>query len=162
MKTIRLLKICLAASVAIYISMVALSNIFEYSINFNYLSQIMRMEHVFEKVNIERAVFSPILHHAAFITIIIWEVISAVILWIGVIQSLKSIHDPILFSKSKEMITIGLLLLLILFSLVFVAIGGQYFASWQSQTFNSVRAVTPYLSFVGLVTILWVLPEKAQ
>lgn len=147
-------------SVALFITIIAIHNMIDYQVNYDYLTQIMSMEHTFKSKVMSHAITNPVLCHLALTMIIIWEVMASGILWFGAIKSFRNLNDSSNFEASKQLATIGLLFLLLMFGFIFYAIGGQYFASWQSQVYNSVHAANKYFPFVGIITILWMMPER--
>jgi predicted small integral membrane protein len=56
---------------------------------------------------------------------------------------------------------IGLLMLLLLFGAGFVAIGGEWFAMWQSKTWNGLDAATRVIVLTGVALVVSNLPGAA-
>lgn len=158
----RLLKIALIFSVALYITLIACTNILDYEINLKYVAKVMLMDDIFPESTLHsRAIQSPMLHMLAHLTILIWEWVSAFLCWFGLYVALKHYrHDVEQFRQAKKPAAVALLSLLVFFALVFFAVGGQWFASWQSKQFNAVAAVLPYFVFVGFIFIIWLQPEE--
>ena len=135
----RLIKILLSASVAVYISIVCFNNIFDYDSNFPFVRMVASMDDTFSKErNGWRAINKLWLHHALFIFIIIWEIIVATLLWIGVYKMFRTIKTPAAaFKTAKRHTAFGLALGVLLWFTVFIAIGGEWFLMWQSKTWNA-------------------------
>ena len=129
----------LSASVALYISIVCFNNIFDYDSNFPFVRMVASMDDTFSKErNGWRAINNSWLHHTLFIFIIIWEIIVATLLWMGVYKMFRNIKKPAaMFKIAKSYTAFGLAFGVLLWFTVFIAIGGEWFLMWQSKTWNA-------------------------
>ncbi len=135
----RLIKILFGISAAIYITIVCFNNIFDYNANFPFVSMVASMSDTFSKdKNGWRAIENTSLHHVLFIFIILWEIIIAVFLWLGVYKMFLNLKSPaIYFKASKKYTAAGLSLGVLLWFTIFIAIAGEWFLMWQSKTWNA-------------------------
>ncbi|WOJ90593.1 DUF2165 domain-containing protein [Methylocapsa polymorpha] len=140
MLAIRLAKIGCVAAVAFYVSLVAFNNITDYWTNFVFVTHVLDMDQIFPQSDIRwRAVTSPILHHVGYVLIIVVEILVAGLNAIGAImmaRQLKAKAQP--FQQAKSFAVAGLALGFLLYEGGFVAVGGEWFGMWQSQTWDGV------------------------
>lgn len=162
--TNRLLKIILLLSCALLMSLAVIDNIFAYDINFEYIQHIMSMDTTFKHPHITwRAVQNPVIHHLCYILIILLEAVASVLLWMGVIYLLKYIKsDSVQFQSAKEWGILGLLWTIGLYSLVFTTIASQWFASWQSSSWNAKSAAMPFIILLGITYLILAKKEDAD
>lgn len=135
----RIIKVLLSASVALYVSLVCFNNVFDYNSNFPFVRMVASMDDTFSKErNGWRAINNPVLHHALFIFIILWEITVATLLWAGVYRMFSNLKAPATtFKKEKKYVACGLGLGVLLWFTVFIAIGGEWFLMWQSKSWNA-------------------------
>jgi len=137
---IRLAKIGCVAAVAFYVALVAFNNMTDYWTNFVFVTHVLDMDQVFPQSDIRwRAVTSPILHHAGYVLIIAVETLVAALNAIGAMmmaRQLKAKAQP--FQQAKSFAVAGLTLGFLLYEGGFVAVGGEWFGMWQSQTWDGV------------------------
>ena len=152
----RLIKILFSISAAIYLSIVCFNNIFDYGANFPFVSMVASMSDTFSKdKNGWRSIENTTLHHAMFIFIIVWEIILAVLLWLGAYRMLRHIKStPTNFRAAKKYTAAGLSLGVVLWFTVFIAIAGEWFLMWQSKTWNA-QTTAFSLSGIFLLFLLY-------
>jgi len=134
----RIIKILLLAAIAIFFTLVILNNMTDYETNFAFVQHVLSMDTIFPESNLKwRAITTPALHHLFYWIIIIWEISTAALCWIGVIQLKKEIGSSTSeFNSAKIYGLIGLTTSCLLWLVVFWSIGGEWFAMWQSPTWN--------------------------
>ncbi|MFN4145111.1 MAG: DUF2165 family protein [Runella sp.] len=135
----RLLKIALTASIAVYLFLVIFNNLFDYSSNYQYISHIASMSEVpASNAHSWRSIQSPVVHHFLYIVIILWEITVFGLVVFGAYQMLKQYRAlAAAFQNAKKYALLGLGLGTMLWFLVFVAIGGEWFLMWQSKSWSS-------------------------
>ncbi|MFE7858785.1 DUF2165 domain-containing protein [Streptomyces sp. NPDC057403] len=142
----------LTASVALYIALVAFGNITDFGTNQAFVQHVLAMDTTFKDDDLMwRAITSKGLQNAAYVAIIAWETVAALVLiyatwlWAG--------RDH---ARARSVSTYGLLMLLLLFGAGFIAVGGEWFSMWQSKTWNGLDAALRVFVFAG-ITLLVVL-----
>jgi predicted small integral membrane protein len=80
-----------------------------------------------------RAVTSPGLQLTAYILIIIWEALTAIVLAIACVMWIRG------GTRARSHATAGWLMMMLLFGGGFIAIGGEWFVMWQSQQWNGLQ-----------------------
>src|SRR5690606_35271888 len=74
----------LVGMVGLFFSLVALGNLTDYGSNFEFVRHVLAMDTTFGSPALMwRAITSTLLHHAAYVLIIAWQVITAVLCWWG-------------------------------------------------------------------------------
>jgi len=134
----RLLKIGLGFSASVYMFFVIFNNLFDYDSNYQFINHIASMSEVFNKqTNAWRSIQSAVFHHFMYVLIILWEVFVFALLAIGTLQMFRSIKsDSVTFEEAKVKAKSGFVCGVILWFLVFVSVGGEWFLMWQSEKWN--------------------------
>jgi predicted small integral membrane protein len=87
-----------------------------------------------------RAITDPSIQTAAYWLIIAAEIVVALVLWLGVLRVLANIGRPD-FSRATATAVTGLTLGFLLYSVGFVAVGGEWFAMWQSEIWSRIAEI---------------------
>ncbi|MFD3308965.1 DUF2165 domain-containing protein [Streptomyces sp. NPDC058694] len=146
----------LTGTVALYITLVAFGNITDFGTNQQFVQHVLAMDTTFKDDDLMwRAVESKGLQDAVYIAIIVWETIAALVLILGTVQWLR--HDLV---RARRTSTLGLLMLMLLFGAGFLAIGGEWFAMWQSEDWNGLDAAMRVFLLSGVVLVVIHLPVE--
>jgi predicted small integral membrane protein len=146
----------LTATVALYTALVAFGNITDFNTNQQFVRHVLAMDTTFKADDLMwRAVTSHAWEDAAYIAIIVWESLAALLL-IAVTFLWARCHP-----RARQLSTFGLLMLLLLFGAGFIAIGGEWFAMWQSKTWNGLDAATRVVVLSGVILLVTHLPGAA-
>ncbi len=131
----------------LYILLVAIGNITDFGTNFEFVRHVLAMDTTnfgaapgtgLDPDVMWRAITSDGVQTAAYVAIIVWESLAALVLmyatvlWIGACGS-RAWEAP------RRMATIGLLMLVILFMGGFITIGGEWFQMWRSVEWNGLQ-----------------------
>ncbi|MEV0638690.1 DUF2165 domain-containing protein [Streptomyces sp. NPDC050619] len=146
----------LTATVALYMLLVAFGNITDFGTNQQFVQHVLAMDTTFKDDDLMwRAITSKGLQDAAYVAIIVWETVAALVLVYG--TWLWARRDP---ARARRFSTYGLLMVMLLFGAGFIAIGGEWFAMWQSGDWNGLDAATRAFLFSGVVLVAVHLPMK--
>jgi predicted small integral membrane protein len=146
----------LTASVALYMALVAFGNITDFGTNQQFVQHVLAMDTTFKDHDLMwRAITSKGLQNAAYVAIIVWETLAALVLIYGTWLWARSDH-----ARARRISTYGLLMVLLLFGAGFIAIGGEWFSMWQSKTWNGLDAATRVILFSGIVLVVNHLPVR--
>lgn len=154
MLAIRLAKTGCVAAIGFYVALVAFGNLSDYWTNFGFVTQVLDMDDVPATSRIHwRAITAPVLHHASYILIIATEIAVATLCIGGAVAMAKQVRakSP-LFQSAKNKAVAGLTLGFLLYEGGFVAVGGEWFGTWQARDFDAVQS-----AFRTLMTMLGVL-----
>jgi predicted small integral membrane protein len=155
--TLRLAKIALVFTVAFYTSLIALNNLFDYDSNFQYVRHVLMMDSTFPgNRGMWRALNSPMWHDLFYWTIILWEIGSAALCWWA------SVGDADEFQQAKSIAIAGLTVNLLLWAVAFLAVGGEWFLMWQSQTWDGEASAFRMFTIAGIVLLLLAQPEAEK
>lgn len=160
---LRLSKIVLVASLAAFCFIVTYDNIVDYGSNYAFVQHVLSMDTTFPTnlLRPSRAITSPALWHAAYGLIIGIEGVTAVAFAIGAVDLLRHFRAPAeRFHAAKPFVVIGATLAFLLWFTGFMVVGGEYFAMWQSATWNGQQAAFRFYVTVLAVLIFVVMPEQ--
>ncbi|GGV89378.1 DUF2165 domain-containing protein [Streptomyces massasporeus] len=153
--TLSLAATLLTATIALYMALVAFGNITDFGTNQQFVRHVLAMDTTFKDEDLMwRAVTSQGLQDAAYVGIIVWETIAALVLIYG--SWLWARRDDL---RARRMSTYGLLMVMLLFGAGFIAIGGEWFSMWQSKSWNGLDAATRIFLFSGVVLLVNQLPS---
>lgn len=90
-----------------------------------------------------RAIDMPALHWAGFVAILLIEAVLAIAGLIGVYKMLRHLcADEETFATYKFYGYIAMALAVMVWGFIFQAAGGEWFSSWQSESWNGLRDAT--------------------
>ena len=135
----RLVKILFSGAIGLYVALVCFNNVFNYEANFQFVTVISKMDDIFSKEkNGWRSINSVFLHHLLFLFIIAWELLIAVLIWVGFFKMVGKFRSGAMeFKNAKKYAALGLSLGVLLWFTAFIAIGGEWFLMWQSKSWNA-------------------------
>ncbi|MGW6641654.1 DUF2165 domain-containing protein [Streptomyces iakyrus] len=152
--TLSLAATLLTATIALYMALVAFGNITDFGTNQQFVRHVLAMDTTFKDEDLMwRAVTSRGLQDAAYVAIIVWETVAALVLIYGSWLWARR-DDP----RARRVSTYGLLMVMLLFGAGFIGIGGEWFSMWQSEDWNGLDAATRVFLFSGVVLIVNQLP----
>jgi predicted small integral membrane protein len=142
MLTLRLSKIACVAALALYAGLVVFGNVSDYWTNFAFVEHVLNMDHLTKESTIRwRAITSVTLHHVAYLSIIVTEIIICTLALAGAISMTRRVRaDAWSFQEAKIMSAAGLTLGFLLYEGGFVAVAGEWFGMWQAQGCNGVQS----------------------
>ncbi|MEU9454748.1 DUF2165 domain-containing protein [Streptomyces sp. NPDC048277] len=147
----------LTGTVALYIALVALGNITDFGTNQAFVQHVLAMDTTFKDDDLMwRAITDKGLENTAYVAIIAWETVAALVLVAGTWFWVRRDNG-----RARRVSTYGLLMLVLLFGAGFIAIGGEWFAMWQSKTWNGLDAATRVLVLTGVALVVVQLPERS-
>ena len=152
---IRLSKTALVASSALFLLLVVFNNLTDYGSNFEFVRHVLGMDTTFPgNQGMWRALTSPLIHHAFYASIILWELISGVLLAAGAWNLWRARGAPAaVWQHAKSLAIAGLVLNMLLWFLAFLTIGGEWFLMWQSGTWNGQNAAFRMFAILGLILL---------
>ncbi|MFD6362833.1 DUF2165 domain-containing protein, partial [Streptomyces roseolus] len=144
--------------VALYMTLVAFGNITDFGTNQQFVQHVLSMDTTFKDPDLMwRAVESPALQNAAYVAVIVWEALAALVLlaatWFWITGLRRDAYD-----RARAASTVGLVMVLLLFGLGFLAIGGEWFAMWQSSDWNGLDAAARNVALTAFTLLVVHLP----
>jgi len=162
MIVVRLCKIALIASAALFFSLVAFGNITDYGSNWQFVQHVLSMDTTFPDSSLHwRAIADPKIQAAGYWLIIATETVVALLLWAGCLRLLAAIGGDE-FNRAKAIAVAGLSLGFLLYAVGFISIGGEWFAMWQSQVWNGEQKSFDFIGMIGAVLVVVLLPDSPR
>ncbi|MEV3987566.1 DUF2165 domain-containing protein [Streptomyces sp. NPDC049837] len=148
----------LTGTVALSMVLVAFGNITDFGTNQQFVQHVLAMDTTFKDPQLMwRAVTSPALQNAAYLAIIVWEVLTAALLtfatWLWAAGLRRRSYD-----RARRASSAGLVMVLLLFGLGFFGIGGEWFAMWQSSDWNGLDSALRYVVLAAFALVVVHLP----
>ena len=153
--SLRLIKISMVASIALFFSVVAFDNIIDFKSNFLFVQHVLSMDTTFHDPSLmTRAITNPLIHRYAYLLIIAFEMMTAIMCWMGCVALLSNIRHPASqFNKAQKIAFIGLFLGFLLYMVGFIIIGGEWFSMWQSIAWNGQMKAGLFINLIMFVMI---------
>ncbi|GGQ08191.1 DUF2165 domain-containing protein [Streptomyces mutabilis] len=149
-RTLPLAATVLTAVLALYIALVAFGNITDFGTNQQFVRHVLAMDTTFKDDDLMwRAITNEGVQDAAYVAIIVWETVSALVLIYATWLWIRRDH-----AAARRMTTYGTLMLMLLFGAGFIGIGGEWFSMWQSADWNGLDAATRIFLISGVVLIV--------
>ena len=160
---LRVAKFLLVAAVAGFYALLVLNNTTDYDSNFQFVRHVMMMDSTFSGNHaMWRAVNTPALHTAFYLSIIAWESVTMLLCWWGAIQLGRALRGTATaFHAAKKWAIAGLTLSLLMWLVAFLSVGGEWFLMWQSKTWNGQEAAFRMFTVVGIV-LLFLLQRETE
>jgi predicted small integral membrane protein len=159
--TLRTCKTLLVFAVAIFYSFVVLNNTTDYNSNYQFVRHVMMMDSTFPgNHGMWRAVNSPALHTAFYLSIIAWETVTMVLCWWGGVVMARALKESAVeFHRAKDVAIVALTVSLLMWLVAFLSVGGEWFLMWQSKAWNGQDAAFRMFTVVGIVLVLVAQPD---
>ena len=154
MLTTRLVKVAMVASTAAFALLVTVNNLVDYGSNYAFVSHTLSMDTTFPGNALRnRAIDSPAIWTLAYWSIIAAEAAVALTLGLGAFRLFAARHAPAAtFNAAKQFVVIGVGLGFLLWFGGFMVVGGEWFAMWQSKTWNGQQAAFRF--YMTLLAVL--------
>jgi predicted small integral membrane protein len=155
-------KIALIFAVALFYTFVVLNNVTDYDSNYQLVRHVLMMDSTFPANHgMWRAINSPAVHTAFYLSIIAWESITMLLAWAGGFRLVRSFSTgAVEFHRSKAIAVLALTIALLMWLVAFLSVGGEWFLMWQSRTWNGQDAAFRMFAVIGIVLILVALPDS--
>jgi predicted small integral membrane protein len=161
---LRATKTLLVFAVAIFYTFVVFNNVTDYDSNYQFVRHVLMMDSTFPgNHGMWRAINSPAVHTAFYVSIIAWEIATMALCWWGGIGMLKARRGTAAeFSRAKGVAVAALTLSLLMWLLAFLGVGGEWFLMWQSKSWNGQDAAFRMFTVVGIVLLVVAQPEAEE
>jgi predicted small integral membrane protein len=152
----RIAKIVSVFAIGLMVLLIVIGNTTDYYTNYQFVAHVLKMDTIFPDSHIQyRHIDSPILYHIGYVFIIALEAAMAFCCLKGgwlLSKNLKA--DGATFYASKNWAVAGITIGIITWFLGFEVIGGEWFAMWQSATWNGLGSAERIVSFLMLTMVL--------
>jgi predicted small integral membrane protein len=157
----RMAKVALVFSVALFYTLVVFGNVTDYDANYQFVRHVLMMDSIFPGDHrMWRAMNQPTVHTLSYLSIIVWEGVTAILCWAGGLRLARALRsDAAAFHRAKSLAIGGLVVGMLLWLVAFITIGGEWFMMWQSRTWNGQEAAFRMFTIIGVVLLFLVLPD---
>ncbi len=154
---VRFAKLLMVVGLAALALIVTFDNITDYDTNFQFVRHVLSMDTTFAGNALRyRSIGRPALWSLAYILIIAAEGICGVMLAAGALAMLRNLHARTAeFERAKRLAVAGVTLAFLIWFLGFMVIGGEWFAMWQSTTWNGQQSAFRFY-MTALAVLLFV------
>lgn len=158
----RTAKLLLLAGVAFFYSFVVFNNLADFNSNYQFVRHVLMMDTTFTgNHGTWRALASSAADYSFYIAIIVWEIVTAILLWWGCVALSRAIRRPVLnFEAAKRIPIIALTSSLLMWLMAFISVGGEWFLMWQSHAWNGEETAFRDFAIVGIVLLVFMFPER--
>jgi predicted small integral membrane protein len=152
----RLAKVICSGAIGLMALLIFIGNTTDYFTNYLFVTHVLQMDTIFPNSNLQyRSIRSIPIYHISYILTITLEAIMAFCCLKGSFLLLKNLKSSAeIFHASKNWAVAGIITGIMIWFLGFEVIGGEWFAMWQSQSWNGLGAAERIVSFLTLVLIL--------
>ncbi|MGD0734595.1 MAG: DUF2165 domain-containing protein [Terracidiphilus sp.] len=157
----RAAKLLLLAGIAFYYTLVVFNNLTDFDSNYQFVHHVLLMDSTYPGNHaMGRAISSPGLQLAFYLSIIAWEIATTILLWWGVVRLLRALRLPAAaFNAAKRVPVMALTLSLLMWLVAFLSVGGEWFLMWQSHTWNGQEEAFRMFAIVGIVLLVLLHPD---
>lgn len=157
----RTAKILLVAGIGLFYTFVVINNLTDFDSNYEFVHHVLSMDSTFPgNHGMWRALPSPTLHLAFYLSIIAWEIVTTILLWWGVANLVRALRRNVAaFQAAKRVPVMALTLSMLMWLVAFLAVGAEWFLMWQSHTWNGQEAAFRMFAVVGIVLLILLQPE---
>jgi predicted small integral membrane protein len=162
MLLVRLAKIAMIAALASFAFIVTYDNIVDYGSNYEFVKHVLSMDTTFAGNKLmHRAITDERVWRAAYAAIIAAEGLTCLLLTIGTLALLLRLGaSAARFDRAKVWAVAGMTAGFGVWFFGFLVIAGEYFAMWQSKTWNGQEAAFRFAVTILAVLIFVNQPEK--
>ena len=154
--TFRWIKILCVIAVALMALLITFNNCTDYISNYLFVQHVLKMDTIFPDSSLHyRSIDQPWLWHASYIFIIASEAAMALCCLAGAWQLWKKRNaSSTEFHAAKKWAVAGLGIGILIWFLGFEVIGGEWFAMWQSNSWNGLTSAERIAGFLMLTLLL--------
>ena len=158
---VRLSKSLLILAIAFFYTLVVFNNTTDYNSNYQFVHHVLQMDSTFPgNRGMWRAINQPAIHTIFYISIILWETLTATLCWWCGIAMLRTFRlTPESFNRAKTIGIVALTLGMLMWFIAFLCVGGEWFLMWQSKTWNGQDAAFRMFVVLGIVLLYLTMPE---
>lgn len=151
----RYAKIAMSFVLASFCLLVAFNNVTDYGTNYLFVQHVLSMDTTYPgNALMYRAITSPTLWHLAYAAIIAAEAVTGALFLVGGMRLWQARHAPgAVFDRAKELVIAASFLAVLIWGFGFMVVAGEWFAMWQSETWNAQEPAFRILMMVLAVLI---------
>jgi predicted small integral membrane protein len=150
----RYAKIVMSLVLASFCLLVAFDNITDYGTNYLFVQHVMSMDTTFPgNALMYRSITNPLLWQIAYALITAAEGVTGTFFFAGAIRLFQVRNEPAeIFNQAKVYTIAACLLAFLVWNFGFMVVAGEWFAMWQSTTWNGQEAAFRfYVAVLGVL-----------
>ena len=153
----RILKIIMSGGLAILTALIAYANIHDPGANLKFVEHVLSMDTVAaDSAMVDHALPIPLAWRIAFGSIVTGEGLTSFLFAVGTVELWRARKlKARLFHDAKRFVYIGAAGELLIWFVGFTAIGGEWYAMWQSQVWNGQEAAFRITALI-LLTVIFI------
>ena len=152
--TLRFSKIVMCLCLAVFAFLVAFGNVTDYGSNFAFVQHVLSMDTTFPgNALMYRSITNPSLWTAGYWLIILGEALTCLLYLIAawnLWQARKASGQA--FNDAKKFAVIAATMGFLIWYFGFMVVGGEWFAMWQSSTWNGQQKA--FMFYMTMLTVL--------
>jgi predicted small integral membrane protein len=162
MLIVRLAKVAMTAALAAFAFIVTYDNIVDYGTNYEFVKHVLSMDTTFPGNKLMgRAITDPRLWTLGYVAIIAAEGLVFVLLGIATLAMLFALRAPAAgFQRAKAWLVAGAAFGFMVWFFGFMVVAGEYFAMWQSKTWNGQESAFRF--YMTLLAVLIFVNQKDE
>ena len=160
----RLTKILLLGGVGLFYTLVVLNNTTDFDSNYQFVRHVLMMDTTFPgNRGMWRAMSSSFWHLSFYLSIIVWECVTTVLCWWGVVKLARALRGPAAaFNAAKGVAVAALTLSMMMWLVAFLSVGAEWFLMWQSHLWNGQEAAFRMFAVVGMVLLVMMQVDRDE
>ena len=157
----RATKLVMVCSLAVFAFIVTYDNLIDYDSNYQFVRHVLSMDTTFpDNALRERAITQPVLWHLGYGMIILGEGLTFLLFAVAAIALLRALRAAApVFQHAKRFVALGAAVAFLVWFTGFMVVGGEWFAMWQSHTWNGQQAAFRFYITVLAVLIFVMQPD---
>ena len=157
----RIAKIVMSLALGLFCLLVAFDNVTDYTTNYLFVQHVMSMDTTYPGSELRyRAITNPVLWQLAYGAIILGEAVTGAFFLIGAFRLWSAREAPAAeFNRAKSYTIAASLLAFLVWYFGFMVVAGEWFAMWESQTWNGQEPAFRFYITVLAVLIFVVQPD---
>ncbi len=154
--TVRIAKLLLLVSIAFLYALIVFNNLTDFETNAQFVRHVLLMDTTIPgNHGMWRSISSPAIDLVFYLTIIVWEAVTTILLSWGALRLLRALRLPAAeFNAAKSLPLIALTASLLMWLVAFIAVGGEWFLMWQSRTWNGQEEAFRNFAIIGIVFLI--------
>lgn len=152
----RTARLLLVAGIALFYTLVVFNNLTDFDSNYEFVHHVLSMDSTFPgNHGMWRAVPSTSIQLVFYVSIIAWEFVTMVLLWLGAWHIFRALRQTAAsFNAARRIAIVALTLSLLMWLVAFLSVGAEWFLMWQSHTWNGQEAAFRMFAVVGIVLLV--------
>lgn len=160
--TTRIAKLLLVAAIAFFYTLVVFNNLTDFNSNYQFVRHVLMMDTTFpHNHGLWRATQNANVHRLFYISIIVWEMITMIVLWVGSYHLAHRVRGtPEEYELAKKIPLIGLISSMLMWLVAFLTLGAEWFLMWQSHEWNGQEAAFRMFAVTGICLLFLMQQER--